>query len=78
MQLESPETEDTGVEQDVRTTVQSQDIKEITKPVEVDTSEQQAQVAHTYSQVDEEQQEPDTPEDQTSRVSQDDNYQKCH
>ena len=57
------------------TNVQAQDVKENDEPVEVDTSEQQAQVANTDSQVDEEQQEPDIPEDQTSRASQDDNYQ---
>ena len=33
------------------------------------------QVTNTDSQVDEEQQNPDIPEDQTSRASQDDNYQ---
>ena len=55
------------------TNVQTQDVKE-NEPVELDTSKQQAQVADTDSQVDEEQQEPDIPEDQTSRVSQDDNY----
>ena len=74
LQLESPEIEDTGMEQAVPTNVQTQDIEENAKPVEVDTSEQQAQVADTDSQVDEEQQEPDIPEDQMSRASQDDNY----
>ena len=43
-------------------------------PVAADTSEQQVQVANTDSQVDEEQQDPDIPEDQTSRASQDENY----
>ena len=74
LQLECPEIEDTGVEQANPTNVQTQNIEEKAKPVEVDTSKQQAQVADTDSQVDEEQQEPDIPQDQMSRVSQDDNY----
>ena len=57
------------------TNVQTQDIKENDEPFEVDTSKQQVLVVNTDSQVDEEQQEPDIPEDQTSRASQDDNYQ---
>ena len=73
-QPESPEIEDTGMEQADPTDVQTQDIEENAAPVEVDTSKQQAQVADTDSQVDKEQQEPDIPEDQTSRASQDDNY----
>ena len=56
------------------TDIQAQDIKENDEPVEEDTSEQQAQVANTDSQVEEEQQDPDIPEDQTSKASQDDNY----
>ena len=55
--------------------MQTQDIEENAELAEVNTSEQQAQVANTDSQVDEEQQEPEIPEDQTSRASQDDNYQ---
>ena len=55
-------------------TVQAQDMEENKVPVAEDTSEQQVQVANTDSQVDEEQQDPDIPEDQTSRASQDDNY----
>ena len=74
LQLESPEIEDTGMEQADPTNVPTQDVKENAEPVEVDTSKQQAQVADTDSQVDEEQQESDIPEDQTSRASQDDNY----
>ena len=74
LQLESPETEDTGVKQADPADVQSQDIKENEVQVAEDTSEQQAPVANTDSQVDEEQQDPDIPEDQTSRASQDDNY----
>ena len=57
------------------TNIQAKDGEENDKPVEEDTSEQQAQVTNTDSQVDEEQQDPDIPEDQTSRASQDDNYQ---
>ena len=75
LQPESSEIEDTGMKQADPTNVQAQDVKENDEPVEVDTCEQQAQVANTDSQVDEAQQEPDIPEDQTSRVSQDDNYQ---
>ena len=56
------------------TDVQDQDIKENKVPVVKHTSEQQAQVACTDSKVDEEQQDPDIPEDQISRASQDDNY----
>ena len=56
------------------TDVQAQDVKENEVPVAGDTSEQQAPVANTDSQVKEEQQGPDIPEDQTSRVSQDNNY----
>ena len=62
------------MKQAVPTNVQTQDIKENAKPVELDTSEKQAQVADTDSQIDEETQEPDIPKDQTSRASQDDNY----
>ena len=67
--------EDTGIEQADPINVQTQDVEENAKLVEVDASEQQAQVANTDSQVDEEQQEPNIPDDQTSRVSQGDNYQ---
>ena len=74
-QPESPETEDTGNEQADPLNVQTQDIEENAELVEVDTSEQQTQAANTDSQGDEEQQEPDIPDDQTSRASQDDNYQ---
>ena len=74
LQPESPETEDTSVEQADPINVQTQDVEENTKLAEVDTSEQQAQVDNTDSQVDEAQQEPDIPDDQTSRVSQNDNY----
>ena len=75
LQPESPEIEDTGREQADPINVQTQDIEENAKLVEVDTNEQHPQVANTDSQVDEEQQEPDIPDDQTSRASQGDNYQ---
>ena len=65
LQLESPEMEDTGVEQADPTNVQTQDVEENAELVEVDTSEQQAQAANTDSQVKGEQQEPEIPEDQT-------------
>ena len=74
LQPESPEMEDTGIQQVDSINVQTQDTEENAKLVEVDTSEQQAQVANTDSQVDEVQQEPEIPEDQISRASQDDNY----
>ena len=66
--------DDTGVKQVDSINVQTQDTEENTKLAEVGTSEQQAQVANTDSQVDEVQQEPEIPENQTSRASQDDNY----
>ena len=74
LQLESPEIKDTSMKQVDPTNIQAQDVKENDEPVEEDISEQQAQVAYTDSQVDEEQQNPDIPEDQTSRASQGDNY----
>ena len=63
LQPESPETEDTGMKQANPTDVQAQDVEENEVPVAEDTSEQLAQVANTDSQVDEEQQDPDIPED---------------
>ena len=64
----------TGTQQVDPTNVQTQDVEENAELAELDTSEQQAPVANTDSQVDEEQQEPEIPKDQTSQVSQDDNY----
>ena len=61
LQLESPETEDTGMKQADPIVVQAQDVAENNIPVVEDTSEQQVQVANTDSQVDEDQQEPDIP-----------------
>ena len=63
LQLESREMEDTSIQQVDSTNVQTQDVEENAKLAEVDTSEQQAQVANTDSQVDEEEQEPEIPED---------------
>ena len=80
LQPESPETEDTSMKQadptygQDPTYVQAQDMEENEVPVPEDTSKQQVQVANTDSQVDDEQQDPDIPEDQTSRASHD-NYQ---
>ena len=74
LQPENPETEDTGVKQADPTYVQAQDMEENEVPVVEDTSKQLVQVVNTDSQVDDEQQAPDIPEDQTSRASQDDNY----
>ena len=54
LQLESPETENIGMKQADPTDVQAQDITENEVPDADDTSVQQAQVANTDSQVDEE------------------------
>ena len=54
LQQESPEMEDTGIKQVDPINVQTQDVEENAKLAEVDTSEQQAHVANTDSQVDEE------------------------
>ena len=75
LQLESPDIEDTSKKQADSADVQAQDIEENEVSVTEDTSEQQAQDAYTKSQVNEEQQDPDIPEDQISRASQDINYQ---
>ena len=74
LQPESPEMEDTGIQQVDPTNVQTQDVEGNAELADVETSEQQAQAANTDSQVDEEKQEPEIPVDQTSRASQDDNY----
>ena len=50
------------------TSVQVQNMEENEVPVAKDTSDQQVQVGDTDSQVNEEQQDPDIPEDQTSRA----------
>ena len=56
------------------TFVQAQNMVENEVPDAQDTSNMQVQVGNTDSQVNGEQQNPDIPEDQTSRASQDDNY----
>ena len=55
--------------------VQAQNMEENEVPDAEDTSKMQVQVGNTDSQVNDEQQDPDIPEDQTSRALQDDNYQ---
>ena len=54
--------------------VQTQNIEENEVSDVEDTSDMQVQATKTDSQVNDEQQDPDIPEDQTSRVLQDDNY----
>ena len=54
--------------------VQAQNMEENQVPDAKDTSDMQVQVDDTDSQVNGEQQDPDIPENQTSRASQDDNY----
>ena len=71
LQPESPEMEDTGIQQVDPTNVQNQDIKESAELAEVDASKQQAQVTNIDSQDEEDQLEPDQheseiPEDQIS------------
>ena len=56
-----------------RTSVQAQDMEKNEVPVAEDTSKQQVQVANADSQVDDKQQDPDVPENQTSRALQDNN-----
>ena len=74
LQLESLGTEDTGVNQvnpaqgQEPTSAQAQNVEVNEIPVTKDTSNQQVQVGNTDSQVNEEQQNPDIPEDQTSRA----------
>ena len=74
LQLESPEIEDTGMKHADSVDIQAQDVAENEVPVAEDAGEQQAHDANTDSQVNEEQQDPDIPEDQISRASQDDIY----
>ena len=73
LQPESPEMEDTSIQQVDPTNVQTQDVDKNVELV-ADTSEQQAQIVNTDSQIEEDQQESDIPEDQTLCASQDDNY----
>ena len=62
LQLESPEMEDTGIQQVDATNVQNQDVEENAESEEIDVCEQQAQVINMDSQVEEDQQEPDQQE----------------
>ena len=56
------------------TSVQAQNMEENELQDAKDTNDMQVQGGNTDSQVNEEQQDPDIPEYQTSRASQDDNY----
>ena len=69
LQPESPEMEDTSIQQVDSTNVQNQDVEENAELTEADASEQQAQVINMDSQVGEDHQDPDQqeseiPEDQ--------------
>ena len=81
LQLESLETDDTGMKQvnpmqgQDSESLQAQNIEENEVPDTQDTSDTQVQDDRTDSQVDGEQPDPDIPEDQTLRASQEDNYQ---
>ena len=55
--------------------LQAQNMEENEVPDAEDTSDMQVQDAHTDSQANGEQPDPDIPDDQTSRASQEDNYQ---
>ena len=81
LQPESLETEDTNMKladptqgQDP-TSVQDQNMEENEVQDAEDTNDMQVQGGNTDSQVNEEHRDPDIPEDQTPRASQDDNYQ---
>ena len=75
LQLESLETKDTSMKQadptqgQDPTPVQTQNMEENEVADAEDTSDMQVQVGNTDSQVNDEQQNPDIPEDQTSRAS---------
>ena len=56
------------------TSVQAQNMEENGVPVAKDTNDMQAEGDNIDSHVNEEEPDPDIPEDQTSRASQDDNY----
>ena len=80
LQPESPEKEDTSIQQVDSINVQNQDVEENAESAEIDASKQLAQVITMDSQAVEDQQEPDQQdseilEDQISRTSPDDNYQ---
>ena len=80
LQLESLETQDTSVKQ-VNTIqdqdsepLQAQNIREMEVPDVQDTSDTQIQDFGTDSQLNDEEHNPDIPDDQTSKASQEDNY----
>ena len=81
LQLESLETKDNSMKQadptqgQDLTSVQGQNMEENEVSDAKDTCDMQVQVDNTDSQVNEEQQGPDIPQDLTSRASQDNNYQ---
>ena len=80
LQLESLETEDTGMKQVDPTpdqnseSLQAQNMEENEVPDAEDTSDMQVQDDDTDSQVNGEQPDPDIPDDQTLRALQEDNY----
>ena len=80
LQLESLEIEDTGMKQMDSTPGQDSESlqeqnREENKVLDVkDTSNMQVQDDNTDSQVNGEQPDPDIPDDQTSKASQEDNY----
>ena len=80
LQLESLETEDTSIKQvnpmhdpDSKS-LQAQNIGQNVVPGAQDTSDMQVQDDGTDSQINGKQPDPDIPDDQTSRASQEDNY----
>ena len=81
LQLESLETEDTSMKQVDPTpgqdseSLQAQNMGENEVPDAENASDTQVQDGHTDSQANAEQPDPDIPEGQTSRTSQEDNYQ---
>ena len=78
---ESCETEDTSMKQADHiqgldpTSVQAKNMEENEVPVAKDTNDMKVQGGNTDLQVNEGEQDSDIPEDQTSRASQEDNYQ---
>ena len=81
VQLESLETEGTSIKQvnpmqdQDSEPLQAQNIGETVVPGAHDTNDMQVQDHGTHSQIDGKQPDPDIPDDQTSRASQEDNYQ---
>ena len=80
LQPESLETQDTGIKQ-VHTIqdqhskpLEAQNTGEIKVPEAQDTRDTQIQDDGTYSQLNDKERDPDIPDDQTSKASQEDNY----